>query len=178
VASGDTFGAAFRALALEQSAGPRRKSYRAKGWRAQLRQLQRTKAGRAAVSTLNVTPRTLTAWAGGKRAPTKANQGRIGKLYAFLAGGFPPQLKPARFEITGEVTIGADVRQRGSKGTAPLRLEGDGHPRQWTGIEQAWDAGEPDDVLEEAFIQGVVHADLDLSDFVRFSGTGYNVVTY
>lgn len=58
------------------------RSYRAKGWQAQLRQLSRTKKGRAAAAAagLSPTPRTLGGWLTGK-SPNRSNIARIHEAY-------------------------------------------------------------------------------------------------
>jgi hypothetical protein len=59
-------------------------SYRATGWHAQIKALTGTRAGQAAADRagINVTPRTLLAWLGDERTPTRANQDRIAQAYA------------------------------------------------------------------------------------------------
>lgn len=55
-------------------------SYRAKGYRAQVRQLRRTAAGRAALGTFS-TGRTQAAWSRGVRGPSKASRDAIATAY-------------------------------------------------------------------------------------------------
>lgn len=59
------------------------KSYRAKGARAQARQLFGTKRGRQALALagLRPTPRTVTNWLTGKAQPSKQNREKIAKAY-------------------------------------------------------------------------------------------------
>jgi hypothetical protein len=59
------------------------KSYRAKGWQAQLRALNRVKRGPAAMTAAALRPsrETLRRWGNGSQRPSKANRERIQQAY-------------------------------------------------------------------------------------------------
>lgn len=173
--SGRSFGAALRRLINDFAGGPRKKTYRAKGWAAQLRQLGRTVAGRALIADLGVTPRTLKAWSSGRRTPTPANRARIAAAYAAAAGVWPDDIEETRQEITGEVRIGDDIRFRGQGGNAPLAI-GENFPGDWSRIREGWEQLHDDDDLEEYYVADVV--DIDTSGPIEFPGTSYLIETY
>jgi len=72
--------------ALRQTGGPL-KSYRAKGWQAQLRQLGRVKRGEQARQAAGLSPsrETLRRWERGEQKPSRANRERIQEAYNQLA---------------------------------------------------------------------------------------------
>lgn len=58
-------------------------SYQAKGWKAQLRQINKVKRGQAAAERvgLSPSPRTMREWSTGRRTPSKENRERIARAY-------------------------------------------------------------------------------------------------
>jgi len=167
--SAEEFGAALRAVLIDLGGAARKKSYRAKGWRAQLAGLRRTRAGRSALAGI-ATPRTIAAWA--KRSPSKRNVGLIAQAYAALAGGFPPFIcrQGAQILITGTVDIGDDSRVRGEGGRSRFLVDGSEPPADWTRIRDGWEAGTiTDRELDRWFTEDVVENDPDLKDLSQGS---------
>jgi hypothetical protein len=189
---GGSLGGAFRAAIKTVSLGKARTSYTAVSPRAQFRKLASTAAGRRALGQAGVggTARTRSAWLAGARAPSKANAAAIGRAYgAMRQGGIPEWVKHGKMEITGEVTHGGtDRRDRGSQGTAPLRVElsgGGGPPMNaqdypddsiWEAIERAIEE-EDDDYLEELIGEELIPADDGVGGYDwGFPGGSYGVV--
>jgi hypothetical protein len=85
--------------ALKQTGGPL-KSYKAKGWQAQLRQLNAVKRGTAAKQAAGLSPsrETLRRWERGEQRPSKANRERIQEAYGQLRNpsGMTPEQARAR----------------------------------------------------------------------------------
>lgn len=73
---------AAEARRMAREAQPK-KSYRAKGWKAQLRQLFKTSKGREVLkdSGLSVTKRTQDRWLKGAQSPNRANREAIARAY-------------------------------------------------------------------------------------------------
>jgi hypothetical protein len=173
--SGGSFGEALRNLINDFGGGGRKKTYRAKGWAAQLRKLNATKAGRALIADLGVTDRTLKAWFGGRRPPSAGNRARIGEAYRKAAGEFPWDIADTKQEITGEVRIGDDLRFRGRGKHSPLRI-GENLPGDWRRIADSWEQLGPAEDLEAFYVADVV--DIDTSGPIEFPGTSYSIETY
>jgi hypothetical protein len=155
-----------------------RKSYTARGWHAQISRLTSSPRGYLAAEKagLSVSHRTLVDWLAERRDPSPANQRLIAKAYQIMAGRWPAEIERKQIEIFGSVKIGGDERDRGTKNTAPLRV--DGAPGGWDRIRVAWEAGDvdPEDV-EEWWIEDVLEADLgESSEPWEFPGSSYTVV--
>jgi hypothetical protein len=60
------------------------KSYRAKGWRGQLRQMLSTKRGQAAARDAGLNRDTIRRWQGGAQAPSAASRAKISGAYGQL----------------------------------------------------------------------------------------------
>ncbi|MFF1378775.1 hypothetical protein [Streptomyces sp. NPDC058308] len=181
---GNTLGAALNSLLAGFGAQPRNrlKSYRAKGWHAQLVHLTETHRGYAELERagLGVTHATLMKWlADDEYTVRRAYRETIHQAYEAAAttpaGPIPQNFKDHQFEIRGLVKTGADERERGARGTAPLRIDGrNGH---WASIESKWQGGELDDgSFEDDFIDFVICDDIgEGTDGWEFSGTWYTI---
>lgn len=177
---GSSLGAAFIDAVAPLFLGAPRSSYKAKGSRAQFRQLERTAAGRAALEGAGVggNRRTRAAWLAGVREPNKANQHAIAAAYdALKAGGIPAWVKTASMQITGVAAIGDDRRDRGNGGYAPLLVQPT-HGR-WDRIEAAMRRRHPDpDEIEELIINDLIDGDDDLASTTEpweFPGSSYAI---
>lgn len=99
--------------------GPLR-SYRAKGWQAQLRQLGRVQRGPAAMAVAALTPsrETMRRWASGQQKPSRANREKIGRAYDELRNPGRQPVTRARHEVAEKFTealrarYGVNVRLR------------------------------------------------------------------
>jgi hypothetical protein len=99
--------------------GPLR-SYRAKGWQAQLRQLGRVKRGPAAMAAAGLSPsrETMRRWQAGTQAPSKANREKIAAAYDELRNPARGSVRQARHEVAERFTAalrsryGVNVRLR------------------------------------------------------------------
>lgn len=171
---GNTLGEALGAALGLREGGPYT-SYTAVGWHAQISKLTSSTRGYAAASAagLDVAAQTLRRWLSEEQTPSPANIAKIREAYGNMAGRFPDHLARKEIEIHGEVAFGRDVRDRGSGGHAPLRIEGrDG---DWSEIEEKWNDGELDeDELEDLFGADVVNRSLGGSP-PRFTGGSYTV---
>lgn len=156
----------------------RLKSYTLKGWHPQLRKLTEGPKGyqAAAKAGLSATPRTLTAWLAEQQTPNAANQAKIQQAYDIMAGEWPEGIERRKLEISGEVTIGGDVRTRGSEGRAPLRING--ASGDWSSVRRQWESGSPDpDQVEDDFADDVIGEDISgTSEAMEFDGSSYTVV--
>lgn len=156
--------------------GGHRASYDRIGWRAQFSQLSSTRTGYAAMERagLGATARTQRGWLTGDTEASKANQGLIAKAYAAMAGGWDRSWETKQYVIRGRVTQGRDSRERGFRGTSPLRI--DGRSGDWDPIKDAWDQGAAPDVIGDLFITHVVVNDLGEGSFPwEFDGDRYEV---
>ncbi len=176
--SGSSIGAALLALAAELGGAPRKASYTAKGWHAQISRLTSTKAGYEAADRagLDVTRRTLTDWLAERREPSPANQALIAKAYVLAGGGAWPGWESMTFRIYGVCKTGDDERDRGAKGTSPLLVDGrDASAAAWAHFRQEWESGgmTEDEVGEE--FADVVGDAIGESDRWEFPGTSYTV---
>lgn len=154
-----------------------RRSYTAQSWHAQLSKLTSQPRGYEAAEKagLSATARTLRAWLSDPDYPIRrSDREKIARAYGIMAGRWPGD--PRKVDISGQVKIGPDVRTRGEKGRAPLRV--DGSDGSWSRIREAWESGEeldPGDV-EDWFIEDVLEADLgESSQPYEFPGGGYTV---
>lgn len=180
--SGDSLAAAFRAAMAQASLGRPRPSYRAHSPLAQWRQLTRTRAGRRALELAGVapSPRTVRRWRAGTQQPRRGNAEAIGRAYEGMrAGGIPDWVKRGQMEITGRIDVAGDVRDRGSAGAAPFRVDlrpaNNPSPEQpsksgWDVVEEGLDLG--DDDLEELIAEEIITADIDTTDTYHFPGGG------
>lgn len=93
-------------LRRAQRTGPSQpyKSYTAKSWRAQLRQLQRTKRGRAISSEAGLRPQTTRRWRTGKQAPSPASRQRIAEAYETMRNPRPAAVRKAEHNLAGAFT--------------------------------------------------------------------------
>lgn len=179
---GSSFGEALInaiAAAADGTVGMRR-SYRAKGWHAQISKLTSSPRGYQAAARvgLSANDRTLRDWLAERREPNKANQGLIDKAYRAMAGRWPSEIEGRKFRISGEVTLGDDTRDRGNGIHAPLEIDGSqAGPAGWDRMRRAWEAGDVDEEdFEEWFIEDVLEADLgEMSTRPEFNGPAYTV---
>jgi hypothetical protein len=110
---------AARAEARRAASGPL-KSYRAKGWHAQLRQIMNTKRGREAAREAGLIPsrETQRRWTRGDQAPSKANREKITAAYDAARNPHGTRAKQLRGEAAGKLTgalrdtYGVNVRFR------------------------------------------------------------------
>ncbi|MFJ8755318.1 hypothetical protein ACIREO_39330 [Streptomyces sp. NPDC102441] len=185
MAQGATLGEALSSLLRDHGARPqdRLKSYRAKDWHAQLVQLTGTHRGYEALERagVNVTARTLVNWlAEPEYAVRRSYQEQIRSAYEDAATipptPVPPEFVVHQFRITGTVQIARDIRDRGTRGEAPLRI--DGRNGAWSRIEQAWLTGQlTGEVFEEYFIDDIIVEDIgDGTDGWQFPGDWYQVI--
>lgn len=175
--SGDSLGAALVDLAAALGGAPRKASYQAKGWHAQISRLTSTEAGYAAAERagLSVNRRTLLNWLAEKSEPTADNRRKIAAAYERVAGRWP-DWENADFRIYGTVKTGDDVRERGDKGTQPFLVETrDASPAQWAEFKQQWEAGGmTEDEVEDAFVD-IIEDAIPPSDAWEFPGASYTV---
>lgn len=190
--SGSSLGAAFRA-AIKQVAEPPRISYTARSPLAQYKHLGRTARGQAELTHAGLTaaPQTIRRWLTGRQKPGKANAAKISTAYAVLRrGGIPTSVKHGGMTITGRVGTGRDVRNRGSGGQAPLKINLSAG--NWGRIEAAWQQGLfgplfgedeedeeawglDDEDLEDMISEDLIEPDIGGSDGWYFPGGGYTV---
>lgn len=170
-----------RALLEFWGDNPRKRSYTATGWHAQVKKL--TEHGRgswaADQASLDVKHRTLVDWLAERREPSPANQAKIRAAYNLLAGGkWDPSIEGREHAIKGVVKAGDDERDRGT-GMAPLRV--DGSQGKWHRIREGYESGEIDeDKAEEWFVRDIIEEDDALNDTSaaskwEFPGTSYSV---
>jgi hypothetical protein len=95
------------------------KSYRAKGWKAQLRQMLSTKRGQQAAREAGLNRDTIRRWQSGRQAPGAASQTKIASTYSLLGDPKTAALKDAQHGVaealTGTLkeTYGVNIRLRG-----------------------------------------------------------------
>lgn len=176
---GNSLGAALLDLAAELGGAPRKSSYTAKGWHAQISRLTATQAGYKAADRagLDVTERTLRDWLAERREPSAANRALIEKAYTLAGAGNWPDWEHKTFRITGIVAQGNDVRERGAHGNAPLIIDGTNADRAtWDAFRYEWESGggmSEDDV--EAYFSMVIQDDIGGSEPWEFPGSAYTV---
>lgn len=85
--------------------------------------------------------------------------------------GISARLRWAR--IWGVLALGPDVRDRGARGTAPLRI--DHYSATWDRFDAEWNGDRNPDVLEVAYVEDVICADIGFSEPPQFSGDTYTV---
>jgi hypothetical protein len=106
--------------AMKIATTPPLKSYKAKGWEAQWRQLQRVKRGADAMAAAGLRPsrQTLRRWEAGTQKPSKANRERIQDAYERIknpGGMTPAQARAAAAERLTDAlydAYGSTVRLR------------------------------------------------------------------
>lgn len=176
--SGSSLGAALLALAADMGGAPRKSSYQAKGWHAQISRLTSTEAGYRAAeyAGLSVTKETLIEWLAEKREPNKENKAKIAAAYDKVGGGQWPGWENSDFHITGKVKTGNDERDRGKDGTNPFLVEGrEASASVWAEFQRDWEAGGmTQDEVEDAFIE-VVEDAIPPSDAWEFPGSSYTI---
>lgn len=176
--SGSSLAAALLDLAAELGSAPRKSSYTAKGWHAQISRLTATQAGYKAADRagLNVTERTLKDWLAERREPSPANQALIARAYVLAGAGRWPDWERKTFRVYGEVEQGGDTRDRGKDGTSPLLVDGtDASGRVWADFKEDWEKGGiTDDEVADHF-GAVVQDAVGGSDPWDFPGTSYTV---
>lgn len=175
--SGNSIGSALLALAADLGGAPRKASYSAKGWHAQISRLTSTKAGYEAADAvgLDVTERTLKAWLAESVEPNAKNQALIHQAYERVAGKWPGW-EGMTFRIYGVCQTGSDRRTRGEKWTAPLRVDGpDASARTWAHFQDEWESGGmTEEEVGEEFADMVGDA-IGESDRWLFPGSSYTV---
>ena len=176
--SGNSLGEALIDAWAAASGGRPLKSYDAKGWHAQISKLTSQPRGYAAAERagLDVTPRTLRGWLSEATEPNAANRSKIAKAYDIMAGRtWNAAAETGQYEIRGLVQVGTDVRDRGSKGTAPFRI--DGSNGQWNRIREHWLSGElTPDLAEDLFGEDVINEDVgESTEPWEFPGNYYEV---
>ena len=181
---GDTLGAALNSLLAAFGVQPKGRlaSYKAKSWHAQLVHLIQTHRGYAELERagLRVTHETLMKWlADDEYNVRRSYREIIHQAYEAAAitpaDPIPQPFQDHQFEIRGIVRTGADVRDRGARGTAPLRIDGrNGH---WASIKSLWNEGELEDgAFEDDFIDFVICDDIgEGTDGWAFPGGAYTV---
>jgi hypothetical protein len=179
--SGNSIGAALLALAAELGGAPRKSTYTAKGWHAQISRLTATKAGYEAADAvgLDVTPRTLRDWLAERVEPSPKNRALIDRAYR-RAAGLWPGWERMTFKIWGDTGQGGDRRTRGSDGNAPLRVEGaDAGTRVWVEFQEDWESGNgmSEDDVEEHFAS-IVQDAIGGSEPWEFPGSSYTVTAH
>lgn len=134
---GNTLGAALNSLLAAFGVQPKGRltSYKDKTWHAQLVHLTQTHRGYTALEEagLHITHATLMKWlADDEYNVRRSCRETIAQAYeaaaTIPAGPIPQAFKDHQFEIRGIVKTGADQRNRGAGGSAPLRIDGrNGH---------------------------------------------------
>lgn len=171
-----------RALMQAWGDDPRKRSYTATGWHAQISKLTQHSRGSWAADQagLDVSHTTVVRWLsyGGPedQAPTAENQAKINRAYQLLAGGiWDPSNETREYRIKGTVKTGSDIRDRGSDGQAALLI--DGSSGSWDRIREAYESGEiTDKDAGEWFISDVIVEDIgEGSDGWEFPGSSYSV---
>jgi hypothetical protein len=173
--SGESFGEALRATIREASEPPRT-SYTARSAAAQYKHLMRTQSGRDALAEAGLTaaPQTRRRWVAHRQNPGRANAAKIHEAYDTMTRGrIPRAVKEGKMRITGRVGTGPDVRDRGTRGSAPLEI--DLSRGNWTRIEQGWaDEGTLSNRrLEEVASEDLIEPDIGGSDWWYFPGGSY-----
>lgn len=176
--SGNSLGAALLDLAAEMGGAPRKSTYTAKGWHAQISRLTATQAGYKAADRvgLDVTERTLRDWLAERREPSAANRALINRAYTLAGAGNWPDWESKTFRIYGLVNQGDDERDRGVD-SSPLRIEGtEAYASTWATFRDEWESGGgmTEDDVEEHF-SNVIVDDIGGSVAWEFHGTSYTV---
>lgn len=177
--SGNSLGAALLDLAAELGGAPRKSSYTAKGWHAQISRLTATQAGYKAADRvgLTVTERTLKDWLAERREPSAVNQSLIARAYVLAGGGRWPDWEHKTFRIHGLVKQGDDERERGTVDVAPLIIDGtEADTATWAAFRDEWESGGgmTEDDAEEYF-SNVIVDDIGGSVAWEFPGSSYTV---
>jgi hypothetical protein len=95
------------------------RTYRAKGWRAQLRQALATKRGREAAAAAGLHPDTIRRWQNRTQAPSKASREKIARMYGGLRDPRAEAVRQASHGMSEALTgalrerFGVNVRLRG-----------------------------------------------------------------
>lgn len=84
------------------------RSYRDKGWRAQLRRAMSTKRGREAVRAAGLNRGTIRRWQTGKQQPSAASRAKISQAYESLR--VPPRVARAQHDVTVAFTRALESR--------------------------------------------------------------------
>ncbi|MEV5842238.1 hypothetical protein AB0M32_09710 [Streptomyces sp. NPDC051985] len=180
---GRSLGAALNDL-LRSQVTPRHRlsSYHAQHWHAQLSQLTGTRRGYQALEAagLGVTAQTLFNWLSDPEYNVRRSYRDIihtayENVAIVPADPIPDHIKNGQYEISGVVKTGDDVRTRGTRDAAPLRI--DGSRGNWDAIKELWMTGElTDDEFEDHFIDDVIVEDIgEGTDGWEFTGASYSV---
>ena len=178
--AGSSFGGAIRNLLGKVSMGAARGSYTRATTAGQFRQLFGSDRGYKALQDAGLDvkqARTMAGWLDGSTHPNKANTSAINRAYEAMAkGGTPEWVRKGRMEISGQAGTGRDIRDRGSGGNAPLRIDmSQASAGGWDRVDAAVAEGGDDDV-EEVFAEEVIAEDIgDGSDGWAFPGASYIV---
>lgn len=149
-------------------------------WHAKLSALTKTRRGYEAAEKagLSITRETLEKWLSDDQYNVRASyRAQIAKAYEILVGRWPQEVERMTFAITGEVSMGEDVRDRGREGNAALLIDGSQASRsEWEPMRRAWEEGRVDpDKFADDFIV-IIEADLgEFSVPPEFSGSDYLV---
>lgn len=175
--SGNSLGAALVALAADMGGAPRKASYTAKGWHAQISRLTSTKAGYEAADAvgLDVTERTLKGWLSEAVEPNARNRALISRAYERVAGQWPGWER-STFRVYGDVAQGSDRRTRGDENHSPLLIDGtQATGRTWAEFQEEWESGgmTEDDIADH--FADVVQDDIGGSEGWSFPGSSYTV---
>ena len=118
--------------------------------------------------------RTLEGWLDGTSHPNKANAEAINRAYKDMQrGGLPGWFKKGQMSISGQVGNGNDVRDRGSHGHAPLRVELSGG--NMSRVESGLDRDGTEEVDWDELAGDLVDEDLPSSGGWEFPGSSYSV---
>jgi hypothetical protein len=183
---GGSFAEAFRdaldaaVRAAGGAGGAPRSSYTARSPRAQYKHLASTARGRQALQDAGITaaPQTRRRWLTGRQNPGKANREAIAEAYrAMQRGGIPDSVRRRDFEIKGRVGTGSDIRDRGTRTHAPLRIRG--RSGTWNRLDAIYRSGEwdllGDGGVEDLISEDLIEADIGGSDGWFFPGGSYTV---
>lgn len=172
-----------RALMAAWGDNPRKKTFTAKGWLAQVKVLTHHGRGSWAADRVGLDPsrETVLRWLsyGGPedQAPSAANQDKIHRAYQLLAGGqWDPAAESRQYPIRGVVKTGTDVRDRGTPPHGVFLV--DGNEGRWGRIRQGYESGEIDeDKAEEWFTEDVIVEDIGdgSGGGWQFPGASYGV---
>ncbi|MEN2424295.1 transcriptional regulator [Streptomyces rimosus] len=148
-----------------------------RGLQARLRYLTRTPHARAAAreAGLTVTDRTLRAWLGGARRPSRANQGRIEDAYRTVRRHNVARYLLARLNRAGRGTrveihpLNQSGVDRPYQRVVELRTL---NVRRWDRIVAAWAAAD-DGALDDAWIQQIIDLGSQWGQYEYVTNVGF-----
>jgi len=88
----------------------RYKSYQAKSWPAQLRQLQHTRRGRDLIRETGLSPRTIRRWQAGQQAPSRASREKLARAYEARSNPRPEAVRRATHGLAEAFTGAVKAR--------------------------------------------------------------------